>query len=744
VIALPEFHSDLAFHYLESVNAGRSWVEKTVPGHQGRAARISGFAMHPMRPGIWVALLDGRLWSTADGGTRWQAAMSLDAPLGRGAIAATQEAFYAASTSQVWRSDDGVSWLSTGFPGAVGTMHFSALGPNRIAAKSDDRHWWVLADSGAWERMSMLSPYENRERARDHCRPQHSPADPRYLVATCTDKNKYPNISIDYSAQLHSFDAGETWSLIGGKGLPGAWFPYAIAMHPRDPAKLLMSWVSGRFFRSDDHGATWRASDEGLRIPPALVSVSMPYAYFYPRETRLNQAVMAHDMEAVRRLAAEGVDFGERGPAGMTPLEWSLMLGAFIGVRGDSMYRQLRESGAKAQIPNDNVMAFIHRFRFRDWNRVFEDMVRSGVLASPRARGLGLRSPLSLAPTDRPLDYWVDLHISQATLGQSAELTLDLALVGELELAERVAAFDAGKYSNPKDVLRLLKELPANASTLRRQLVAGYRGRYDLIAPPDALYGLLSSSSGAADWVLEVLPSDRRPVSPENAVLLMKALLGQLDRTDLASSLVRGKSGPRIDGKGWQEVSDFLVLSCDPDLLERALKAGVRIRSTVTDVDRSAVRVALWKCNDQSPGVLDRHLDQLHRIGLRLRPYEWWDLDPAEINALGRFSGRSDYRGIKGPPAGVGLKFSLDAEGGYAEVVEVADGSPADKSGIRPGDRVVTINGVSTWGMAPSQAQLRTRGRAGSKVVLTDGKDARHRLIRKTQAAISVSTISEK
>lgn len=763
VIALPEFHSDSSFHYLESVDAGRNWVEKKVPGHEGRAARIGGFAMHPTRPGVWVALLDGLLWRTVDGGERWEAGMSLDAPLGRGAVVVTEHGFYAASKSEVWWSGDGVNWLPTGFPGALEILHISGLGTNRVVAKSNDRNWRVLADSGAWERVSMLSPYENRQRTPDHCRLQQSPADQRYLVATCTDKNQYPGVSIDFSAQLHSFDAGRNWSLIGGVGLPGAWFPYAIVMHPRDPAKLLMSWVSGRVFRSEDHGATWRASDAGLRIPSALVSVPLHYVGFYPRETRLNQAVMAHDMEAVRRLAAEGADFNERGSAGMTPVEWSLVLGAFIEARGDSMYRHLRELGAKAQIPNNEVLELVHRLRFRDWGRVFEDMVRSGVLAYPGAGGLGLKSPLSywlsdhcdvevrksarvpcLELVDRPLGYWVDLHLSQAKPGHSAQLTLDLALVGEIQLAERVAAFDAGKYGDSREVLRLLKELPVNAGSLRHQLLAGYRGRYDLVAPPDALYGLLAGSPVEAAWVLDVLPSDRRPISPDNAVLLMKALIGALNRPDWVRSLVQGKAGPRIDGKGWQEVSDALVLSCDPDLLARALKAGVNIKNTVVDVDRSTVRVALWKCNDQGPELLDLHLGYLHRIGLRLRTYEWWDLEPAEINALGRFSGRSYYKGIEGPAAGVGLNFASEIEGGYPEVEEVAVGSPSERSGIRSGDRVVAINGVSTWGMAPSRAQLHTRGRAGSSVVLEDGKGTHHRLIRKTHAAISVSAISEK
>lgn len=66
-----------------------------------------------------------------------------------------------------------------------------------------------------------------------------------------------------------------------------------------------------------------------------------------------------------------------------------------------------------------------------------------------------------------------------------------------------------------------------------------------------------------------------------------------------------------------------------------------------------------------------------------------------------------------------GLGMILSRKVGYVSVVELAPGSPADKAGLRTGDMLETINGVSTRDMPLAYAQMLLRGKAGTKVDLS-------------------------
>jgi len=66
---------------------------------------------------------------------------------------------------------------------------------------------------------------------------------------------------------------------------------------------------------------------------------------------------------------------------------------------------------------------------------------------------------------------------------------------------------------------------------------------------------------------------------------------------------------------------------------------------------------------------------------------------------------------------GVGIEVTI--RDGVLTVVAPIKGSPADKAGVEPGDRILKINGVSTEGMDLSQAVTKMRGKRGTKVALT-------------------------
>ncbi|HET6440588.1 MAG TPA: S41 family peptidase [Anaeromyxobacter sp.] len=78
------------------------------------------------------------------------------------------------------------------------------------------------------------------------------------------------------------------------------------------------------------------------------------------------------------------------------------------------------------------------------------------------------------------------------------------------------------------------------------------------------------------------------------------------------------------------------------------------------------------------------------------------------------------YRQVREETAGVfdGVGLELSVEAGLLTVVSPMADSPAEKAGIRPGDRVVSIDQVSTRDMPLADATRRLRGPAGSAVVV--------------------------
>jgi len=88
-----------------------------------------------------------------------------------------------------------------------------------------------------------------------------------------------------------------------------------------------------------------------------------------------------------------------------------------------------------------------------------------------------------------------------------------------------------------------------------------------------------------------------------------------------------------------------------------------------------------------------------------------------------RFLNPDQYRSLQvntsGELSGVGLQIALDAETGELEVVAPIAGSPADQAGIRPRDRILMIDGISTTKLSLDDAAARMRGLAGTTVKLT-------------------------
>ena len=81
----------------------------------------------------------------------------------------------------------------------------------------------------------------------------------------------------------------------------------------------------------------------------------------------------------------------------------------------------------------------------------------------------------------------------------------------------------------------------------------------------------------------------------------------------------------------------------------------------------------------------------------------------------------AQYRRLTGaPPVGEGdIGVDLTRRGGGLTVVAVRDGMPAQRGGLRSGDRILKIADADTLNMPPADAADRLRGRPGSQVTLS-------------------------
>ncbi|MEP7088409.1 MAG: S41 family peptidase [Gemmatimonadota bacterium] len=77
---------------------------------------------------------------------------------------------------------------------------------------------------------------------------------------------------------------------------------------------------------------------------------------------------------------------------------------------------------------------------------------------------------------------------------------------------------------------------------------------------------------------------------------------------------------------------------------------------------------------------------------------------------------RSLSESTSGHYAGIGIQ--IDVRDGWITIVAPLPGTPAERAGIQPGDRIVSIDGKSTEGWTPDDARGSIRGKSGSTVLL--------------------------
>jgi len=78
---------------------------------------------------------------------------------------------------------------------------------------------------------------------------------------------------------------------------------------------------------------------------------------------------------------------------------------------------------------------------------------------------------------------------------------------------------------------------------------------------------------------------------------------------------------------------------------------------------------------------------------------------------------QAENESLGGSIVGIGVLLGQRAEN--VVVISVIDGGPADQAGMRTGDAIVAVDGVSTVGLAPEEVAPKVRGEAGTSVTVS-------------------------
>ena len=120
----------------------------------------------------------------------------------------------------------------------------------------------------------------------------------------------------------------------------------------------------------------------------------------------------------------------------------------------------------------------------------------------------------------------------------------------------------------------------------------------------------------------------------------------------------------------------------------------------------------------------------------------------ASLDAHSQYMSTDDMRDLErentGAYAGIGIEVQLDRD--RMRVVSAGADSPAARAGIRAGDVIASIDGVSLAGLSNSEVARRMRGAPGSVVTVGllrgSAADGRPRTLRITRAALHDATVS--
>lgn len=117
------------------------------------------------------------------------------------------------------------------------------------------------------------------------------------------------------------------------------------------------------------------------------------------------------------------------------------------------------------------------------------------------------------------------------------------------------------------------------------------------------------------------------------------------------------------------------------------------------------------------------------------------------LDAHSQFMDQDAYKEImietEGEFGGLGIEITIRDR--YLTVVTPLEGTPAYKEGIRPGDRIIRINGESTEDITLNKAVKKLRGKPGTKVTITISRPSKKELMDFSliRAIIKIESVKE-
>ena len=200
------------------------------------------------------------------------------------------------------------------------------------------------------------------------------------------------------------------------------------------------------------------------------------------------------------------------------------------------------------------------------------------------------------------------------------------------------------------------------------------------------------------------------------------ALIGSAIATALVTTLL-----PIAPAHGEFEDSPKVVLDEAWQIVDREY-----VDDTFNQVDWDAARQRLlgqeYSSREAAYRALEQELRQLND------PYTRF-LDPQQYSEL------TDQ--TAGEVSGVGLQLHRDPETRAMIVTEVIADSPASRSGLRAGDRIVLVDGQSTDRLSISGVSQLLRGAENSQVTVTFSRsDSQPRTVILTRARIDLPTVN--
>ena len=97
----------------------------------------------------------------------------------------------------------------------------------------------------------------------------------------------------------------------------------------------------------------------------------------------------------------------------------------------------------------------------------------------------------------------------------------------------------------------------------------------------------------------------------------------------------------------------------------------------------------------------------------------------------------------RGEYGGLGLEVTSDQ--GTVKIISPMDGSPGARAGIKPGDRIIAIDGVTIIGLPLDEAVAKMRGRAGTSIDLTIARESEDpKIIKVTREIIVLHPVTHR